>query len=146
MIRYSASSEESQALAVKAYELMSTEQPLRTTTSDIMIEAAEGILRLTGRVRTNIMRERAGRLAQVAANGWVLENHLISDEALCYEIAARLAQEPNLDDTNIRCETYLGTAYLKGSVRNAEQRDRALQIAGQVPGILRVVDHLNVRS
>lgn len=146
MIRYTASSEDAQAFAVKAYELLSTEQFLRTTTSDITIEAEQGTLKLTGRVRTNIMRERAGQLARVAANGWTLENNLISDEALCYEIAARLAQEPNLDDTSIRCETYLGTAYLKGSVRNAEQRDRALQIAGQVPGILKVVDHLNLTS
>lgn len=145
MIRISAKGEKAETIAMRAYDLLSEEQGLRTTTSDIEIEAQEGIVNLNGRVRTNIMRNLAQRLATSAANGWHLRNNLISDESLCLAIATRIALDDRTADANVRCEAFLGVAYLKGFVRNPEQRAVALELASSVPGVTRVEDHLVIR-
>lgn len=144
MIRFSATGEKAQEVVLRAYDLLSEEQSLRTTTSDIAIEGEEGLLRLNGRVRTNTMRDLAQRLALAAANGWQLENNLISDEELALDLATKLGEDPSLEDADVRCEVFLGTAYLKGAVRRNDQRDAAVEAATGIAGISKVVDHLAV--
>jgi osmotically-inducible protein OsmY len=144
MITVSASDEGAQQVAWKAYDLMWEEQGLRTTTADIAIEAAEGALTLNGRVRTNNLHELAERLARAAIDGWQLHNHLISDEALALALAGKLAIDRRTMDANVRFEVFMGVAYLKGTVRSKEQHAAVLDLAGQVPNILRIEDQLAI--
>lgn len=144
MIRVSAKGEEAERVALRAYELLWDEQPLRTTTSDILLEAEDGILRLSGRVRTNTMRELAHRLALSAIDGWQLKNDLVSDDALAMDVAARLAADPRSSDASVRCDVFLGAAYLKGTVRSAEQRDLVVALASQTPNVVGVKDMLTI--
>jgi hyperosmotically inducible protein len=54
-----------------------------------------------------------------------------------------------LDDTiearNIDVDTTNGVVTLNGFVRNAQGRDRALQLARETEGVTSVVDHLAIR-
>lgn len=135
MISISATTEDAKDVAQRAYDLLVEEQGLRTTTSDILIEAAAGTLVLKGRVRTNNLRRLAGRLAQAASDGWQLQNELVSDDALAVAIASQLATDPRTAGADIRCEVYLGSANLKGVVHSTAQRDAAQELARSVPGV-----------
>ena len=144
MITVLAHGKEAERVAWKAHDLLRREQTLRTTTSDIVVEAREGCLSLKGRVRTNLLRNLAQRLAQSVLNGWQLENELVSDEALALEVAARLAQDPRTADADVRCEVYFGVAHVKGVVASPEQRAAVLEVVAQVPGVTGTKDLLNV--
>lgn len=144
MISISATTEDAKDVALRAFDYLSEEQALRTTTSDILIEAEDGVLALKGRVRTNNLRHLAHRLAQAASDGWQLHDELISDEALALDIASRLAMDPRMSGADIRCEVYLGEANLKGVVYGTSQRDAALALAGSVPGVAGVNNLLTV--
>lgn len=144
MITVSATDERAQQLAWKVYDLMWEEQGLRTTTADIAIEAAEGVLTLTGRVRTNNLHELAERLARVAVDGWQLQNNLVSDEALALALASKLAADRRTMDANVRFEVFMGVAYLKGTVRSKEQHATVLDLVAQVPNVVRLEDQLAV--
>lgn len=135
MISVSATTEDAREVALRVHDFLSEEQGLRTTTSDILIEAAAGTLVLKGRVRTNNLRRLAQRLAQAASDGWQLHNELISDEALALAIASQLAMDPRTAGGDFRCEVYLGVVNLKGVVYSTAQRDAALEVAGSVPGV-----------
>lgn len=142
MITVTAKDDKAQVVAWQAYDLLWEEQGLRGTTADIEIQAEDGVLRLNGRVRTNTLRELARRLASAAADGWQINDNLMSDEEIALAIAARIGMDPRTTDANIRFEVFLGVAYLKGTVRNQAQQDAAVAIAGQTPGVVRVEDHL----
>jgi len=144
MISVSATTEDAKDVAQRAYDLLAEEQALRTTTSDILIEAAAGTLILKGRVRTNNLRGLAQRLARAASDGWQLQNELISDEALAVAIASQLALDPRTAGTDIRCEVYMGVTNLKGMVHSTAQRDAAIEQARMVPGVEAVNDLLTV--
>ncbi|MEA3336968.1 MAG: BON domain-containing protein [Chloroflexota bacterium] len=142
MIRVSAQDEKAQEIAWQVYDQLSEEQALRTTTSDILVEAQEGVVSLTGRVRTNAISHLAQRVGSTGLDGWILKNNLISDEALAFELADRLAADPRMADDNVRVDVFLGVATLRGWVPGLEQRDVAIEIASAVPGVVRVDDHL----
>jgi osmotically-inducible protein OsmY len=144
MISISASTEDAKDVAQRAFDYLSEEQALRTTTSDILIEAEAGVLALKGRVRTNNLRGMAHRLAKAASDGWQLRDELVSDEDLALEIASRVAMDPRTARTDVRCEVYLGSANLKGVVHSTAQRDAALELARSVPGVESVSSLLTV--
>ena len=144
MITVSATDEKAQEVAWKAYDLMSEEQGLWTTTADIAIEATDGTLTLNGRVRTNNLHELAERLARAAINGWQLHNNLISDDAVALALAGKLATDHRTMDANVRIEVFMGVAYLKGTVHNKDQHTTVLELAGQVPHVERIEDRLSV--
>jgi osmotically-inducible protein OsmY len=120
------------------------EQGLRTTTADIQIEASDGSLTLNGRVRTRNLHELAERLARAAIDGWHLHNHLISDDALALTLGGKLASDHRTMNANVRFEVFMGVAYVKGTVRSKDQHATVLELAHQVPGIVRIEDQLSV--
>jgi osmotically-inducible protein OsmY len=144
MITVSATGEKAHEVAWQAYDLMSAHQVLRTTTSDINIDAVDGKLTIGGRVRTNVIWNLAYRLARTAANGWQLQVNLISDEALTLTLARKIAQDPDTTTANVRPDVYLGVLHLRGTVDSAEQRDAVLKLAHQEPGVVKVEDSLSI--
>lgn len=144
MIKVSVKDEKASNIAGQVYDRLWSEQGLRTTTADIQIEAVEGAVALNGRVRTQIMRRQAERLARASLNGWQLRNNLIADDQLAMELAARLAADPRTATANVRFEVYLGVAYLSGTVNNEQQRAVVLDLARQTPNVLKIEDHLAI--
>ena len=113
-------------------------------TADIEIEAAAGEVALNGRVRTQILRRQAERLARASLNGWQFHNNLIADDRLAMDLAARLAADPRTATANVRFEVFLGVAYLGGTVNSPEQRAVALELASQAPGVIKAEDRLTI--
>lgn len=145
MIAVSAKGEQAERMAWQVHDLLAQEQGLRTTTSDIVVEASEGLLKLKGRVRTNLLRNLAQRRAQIAANGWQLQNNLISDEAIALALASKLALDPRTAGSDIRTKVYLGTVYLKGFTQTLGQRAAAVELANAEAGVRGVEDLISIR-
>jgi len=144
MIKVSIKDEAAANIAGQVYDQLWSEQGLRTTTADIEIEAAAGEVALNGRVRTQILRRQAERLARASLNGWQFYNNLIADDRLAMDLAARLAADPRTSTANVRFEVFLGVAYLGGTVNSPEQRAVALELAGQAPGVIKAEDRLTI--
>lgn len=144
MIKVSIKDEKASNVAGQVYDRLWSEQGLRTTTADIVIEAAADAVALNGRVRTQNLRRQAERLARAGLNGWQLDNNLISDDQLAMDLAARLAADPRTATANVRFEVFLGVVHLSGTVNSPEQRAAALELAGQAPDVVKVEDRLSI--
>ena len=68
----------------------------------------------------------------------------VDNSALANRVRASLAQDSNLNNTNITVRNYEGRVELSGSVNN-QQKQEALTIARRVPGVVLVVDNLQTR-
>lgn len=144
MIKVSIRDEKASVVADQVYDLLWSEQGLRTTTADIEIEAEEGSVALNGRVRTQLQRRLAERLARAGLNGWQLHNNLVADDQLAMELAARLAADPSTASANVRFEAFLGAVYLSGMVANEQQRAAVLEMIRHAPHVVKVEDHLAI--
>jgi osmotically-inducible protein OsmY len=144
MIKVFIKDDKASAVAGQVYDQLWSEQGLRTTTADIEVEAMEGAVTLNGRVRTQILRQQAERLARAGLDGWQLQNNLVADDRLAMDLAARLAADPRTAAANVRFEVFLGVAYLGGTVNSPEQRAAALELAGHTPGVVQVQDRLAI--
>ncbi len=70
----------------------------------------------------------------------------VADEALADAIRRELREDSATSDLHIRVEVEEGVAYLHGRVAGLEDADAAEEVAGRVPGILEVVEELEVGS
>jgi osmotically-inducible protein OsmY len=144
MIRVAESHDASAEIAWRAYDLLSEEQGLRTTTADIEISAQDNTVFLKGRVRTNILYDLADRLARQSTEGVQVYNSLINDEQLAVDIASRVGRNPRSARANVRFDVFLGAVTVNGSVHNADERAAVLELAAATPGVVRVEDHITL--
>jgi osmotically-inducible protein OsmY len=144
MIKLSIKDESASAVAEQVYDQLWSEQGLRTTTADIEIDAAQGVVALNGRVRTGILRRQADRLARASLDGWQLQNNLVADDAVAMDLAGRLAMDSRTASATVRIEVFLGNIYLSGLVRNEQQRAAVLELVSRNPNVIRVEDQLAV--
>lgn len=142
MITVSIKDENAGAVADQVYRQLWSEQGLRTTTADIEIEAVEGAVALNGRVRTQILRGQAERLARMGLNGWQLRNNLIADDQLAMDLAAKLAADPRTASANVRFEVYLGVVYLTGRVDSEQQRAAVVEVVGRAANVVKIEERL----
>jgi osmotically-inducible protein OsmY len=144
MIKLSIKDESASAVAEQVYDQLWSEQGLRTTTADIEIDAAQGVVALNGRVRTGILRRQADRLARASLDGWQLQNNLVADDAVAMDLAGRLAMDSRTASAAVRIEVFLGNIYLSGLVCNEQQRAAVLELVSRNPNVIRVEDQLAV--
>jgi len=69
----------------------------------------------------------------------------IDDTVVGTRVKSRLAGEPGIRSLNVDVDVNKGVVTLTGIVGNEDQRSRVVEIAGQTPGVLRVVDNLTLR-
>jgi osmotically-inducible protein OsmY len=70
-----------------------------------------------------------------------------ADDATVFRtVQRRLLEERSLRDAAVSARVQGGVAYLEGHVANASQRDRAIQVARETPGILDVQSQITVGS
>jgi osmotically-inducible protein OsmY len=74
---------------------------------------------------------------QAVCNGW-------QETGLAGRVAARLRWDKKLADAQIRTRAMGNTVELKGTVRDAEQRRHALELAESTTGVEKVTDGLEV--
>lgn len=69
-----------------------------------------------------------------------------ADDRISATIRARYAADPELSSAGLRVETLRGTVTLRGVVSSFDLRDRAVRLAQDVAGVLRVDNQVSVRS
>jgi osmotically-inducible protein OsmY len=74
------------------------------------------------------------------------ENNLPGDEALAEAILRELREDAATTDLNIQVEVDQGVAYLQGTVSDLEDAENAEDVAGRVPGVIDVVDELDIEE
>jgi hyperosmotically inducible protein len=68
----------------------------------------------------------------------------LDDGALTAKIKAKMALDDTVKALDINVDTRDGAVTVRGKVRSAAERDRALQLARETNGVRRVVDQLTI--
>ena len=69
-----------------------------------------------------------------------------SDTTIADSVRDRLFDDAGIPDTYITVSTKNGVVYLHGSVATSVERDAAVAIASKVPGVVNVVDSLEING
>src|SRR5712692_8402007 len=69
----------------------------------------------------------------------------VDDGVLTTKVKAALLKEPNLKSIDVHVETYQGKVLLSGWIDSAAQRERAVKVAWSVPGVVAVLDALELK-
>lgn len=119
---------------------------------ELLVDSVEGIVRLTGTVRTFHEKQVAGSLAKSAAGVKGVENNLVvvaekqpNDSDIECEIAKALGNYPQGKAARIGVRTVdSGIAYIMGKASNAHEAAAAAAIASKVPGVRKVVNEIDI--
>ena len=82
--------------------------------------------------------ERVGAAADTAGRA-------LADGSLTAKIKSKMALDDTVKALNLDVDTTAGVVTVKGYVRSDAERERALQLARETEGVIRVVDALRVR-
>lgn len=129
----------------------------RVAFAEVDVEVAERNLLLSGSVPTEEHRSAAETIARSVPNLQYVYNELVvgepstwarsaQDEFITAQIRTRLTASSSVRAININIETFHGNVYLMGTARSDLELRRAAEIASIVPGVVRVVSFMQVRS
>ncbi|HOP80605.1 MAG TPA: BON domain-containing protein, partial [Armatimonadota bacterium] len=121
-------------------------------TSDIVVDAADGIIRLTGVVSTFYEKRKAGRLARAAEGVKGVDNSLVvvpdkqpTDQKIFDAIDKALGNFPEGRPARIGVRMVeSGVAYISGKASNAQEAWNAIDIASKIPGVKDIVDEIDI--
>ncbi len=82
--------------------------------------------------------ERVGAAADTAGRA-------LADGSLTAKIKSKMALDDTVKALNLDVDTTAGVVTVKGYVRTEAERERALRLARETDGVIRVVDNLRVR-
>lgn len=82
--------------------------------------------------------EKVGQAADAASRA-------LADGSLTAKIKSKMALDDSVKARNLDVDTERGVVTVKGYVRSEAERTRALQLARETEGVIRVVDGLRVR-
>jgi len=68
------------------------------------------------------------------------------DEAVLADIRSAFRQNITINEDNLKIHVYNGTVYVNGTVPDYSTKKHALGIAGYAPGVVNVVDNINISS
>jgi osmotically-inducible protein OsmY len=123
-------------------------------------DADKNTITLGGSVHSEEAKHRAGEVAKSAAGGRQIANEIsvqpVGNESQARSIASNRddAIEDNykaellsrhLDNESIHYKAKNGVLLLTGSVKNAQQRQEAQELAKKVPNVRQVVNQIEVR-
>ena len=69
----------------------------------------------------------------------------VNDSVITAKVKAALLKQAQLKSLSVSVETYRGHVLLSGFVNDAKQRDKAIQVASAVPGVVEVKDGLALK-
>ena len=110
----------------------------------LQIQADDGLVTLTGHVRTAPSKETAERIVRQVPGVRAIDNRLLIDTDLEIAVGRALAENAVTASSfpGILIGSAFGEIHLKGHVASPEIRQAAEQIAGQVPGVRAVKNEL----
>ena len=124
--------------------------------SDVTVEVYEGAVMLTGIVAGEADKERAGELASQAEGADPVYNEVqVAGDASLQDAAADLSLETRIKkvlraakgihSVNMRWHSVNSIVYMFGLALSEEERVRAVELAGAVVGVKKIVDRIKVR-
>ncbi len=145
---------QNEALVQAVHEALRRYDPIRASDSPIHVAGSNGVVTLTGVVRSRTMKRMAEVLARRVPGVASVNNQLVTDTDIENKIALGLATNERLRNagTNILVKSILGTVYLSGdvaagSIEEAEElKELAENIAENVPGVIRSVNWIVTRE
>jgi hyperosmotically inducible periplasmic protein len=90
-------------------------------------------------------KEAGARVGETVAEGANKVERVASDAALTAKIKSKMALDDTIAAIDIDVDTSGAVVTLNGYVHDAQQRDRALQLARETKGVVSVVDRLTIR-
>lgn len=128
--------------------------PIRSSDSPIHVAGSNGVVTLTGVVRSRTMKVMAEALARRVPGVAEVHNQLLTDTDIETAIALEMAMHARLReaDNMIRVKSILGTVYLSGeiaaeSAEAAEElKELAESIAEKTPGVVRAINSIVARE
>lgn len=122
----------------------------------IDVDVLSGVVTLTGLVENEAEIKRAEEIARAVKGVKGVTNYLtvgsrtmgqaLEDKIIVGKINSNLIVEPNMRSLNIDVDSNNGVVTLTGIVSSADQKNRALKIAGDTTGVVKVVDNLKVSN
>ncbi len=95
---------------------------------------------------TQATTEAAKDLKEKAADAADSVSDKVGDAAITASVNAELAKDADLSALKINVDTVDGRVSLRGVAPSAEARERATRLAGNVKGVVKVENQLEVRS
>jgi osmotically-inducible protein OsmY len=115
----------------------------RASTGRAAAPAAESV-GTAGAVDTQKARERGAEIGEKAAVAAKKVGDSMEDVALTTKIKAKMALDDTIKARAIDVTTDGNVVTLSGHVRSQAERDRAIALARETSGVMKVVDHLQV--
>lgn len=128
--------------------------PIRTSDSEIDAVCTEGVVTLTGVVRSRVMKIIAARIARQVPGVVEVKDELLTDTDIEAAIALAFAADDALRQAGgiIRVKSILGVVYLAGDVaaesmeRAEVLREHAAELAQAAPGVASVINSIVARE
>jgi hyperosmotically inducible periplasmic protein len=98
----------------------------------------------TGNIDVNAARERGAEVGEKMAVAAEKMKESAAEAALTSKIKAKMVLDDYVKARAIDVTTSGSIVTLSGSVRSADEHDRAVRIARETSGVTRVVDHLSI--
>lgn len=118
--------------------------PLRIDLAGMNIRVVDGAVWLFGHVSSDLNQRLASDLLQGITGVASIHNQLVTDTDLAAQVSRALARDPRTAGEMIGVYPLLGEVRLRGSVRTAEARAAAGEIAQATPGVKSVANDLRV--
>lgn len=134
------------ALSAAVEKKLRAYEPLRASGMRIAVSSQDGVVRLTGVVRSGIHMYLAEMLAQSVASVRAVENCLQSDDAIAAAVAAELSQEGSIKSHQVTVQSFLGNIRLRGKVPSCAVPAAATERAAGVTGVIGVANELTVEE
>jgi len=136
-------------LARAALAALKIDLPL--TWEQIKPSVKDGRISLTGAVEWHYQRERAESCMRrldgvVSVRNSIEIKPAVAPENIQHRIEDAFRRLAQVDADRIKVETSGSEVTLNGEVRSWAERDQAQQTAWSAPGVMRVINHLSVRS
>ena len=100
----------------------------------------------SGTVDVNAARERGAEVGEKVAVAAEKVKDSASEAALTSKIKAKMVLDDYVKARSIDVTTDGSTVTLSGTVRSADEHERAIRIARETAGVTRVVDHLTIEK
>lgn len=97
-----------------------------------------------GQAPEQVSQVDPGRIGGTPPAGTEAQPTAAGDERIGQAVSEALTREPGMSDQSIEVEVQSGLVTLRGSVSDASMREKALQTAGTVDGVLGVEDRIVV--
>jgi osmotically-inducible protein OsmY/sporulation protein YlmC with PRC-barrel domain len=112
----------------------------------IAAEMRDGVVHLSGVVRTEEAKRAAAIAAGAVAGVWEVENGLLVGRDLAQIVDDALAHDARTAQAVIESTYSDGSLTLRGQVRYAREKEAAVAIAGNVRGVAAVIDELEIEA